>query len=207
MSNYHFEAKSDEVLRKDYVPDVYQQDIHMIDYQKLKDVGIKLISFDIDDTIASLETFKASKEDKILVQNLKNMGFMVVLLTNARDTRGANFSKSLDVDYIARAKKPLSKNFQILQEQYGVEKNQMAHVGNSQMNDVAGGNIFGITTCMVRNMGWLENMKENISQALGKNEGHDLRKVLKSRNIWRKHHKNIKGDQYYQLGEIPAYQK
>lgn len=207
MSNYHFETKSDEDLRREYVPDVYQKDIHMIDYQKLKDAGIKLISFDIDDTIVSLETSKASKEDKILVQHLKNMGFKVVLLTNARDTRGAYFSKSLDVDYIARAEKPLSKNFQILQELYGVEKSQMAHVGNSQMNDVAGGNLFGIITCMVRNIGWLENMKEDIWQTLGKNEGHDLRKVLKSRNVWRKHHKNIKGDQYYQFGEIPAYQK
>lgn len=53
----------------------------------------------------------------------------------------------------------------------------------------------------------MENWKEDYKQMIGKNEGHALRKVLKSRNIWRKHHKEVKGDQYYQLGEIPAYQK
>lgn len=207
MSKFHYNAMSDEVLRRDYIPDVYQHDIYMIDYQKLKEAGIKLISFDIDDTIASVEDSTASKEAKILIQKLRNMGFAVALLTNASDTRGSHFSKALDVACIARAKKPLSKNFVILQEQYGLEKNQMAHVGNSQINDVSGGNIFGITTCMVRNLGWLENIKEDFWQALGKNEGHVLRKVLKSRKIWRKHHKEVKGDQYYQLGEIPAYQK
>lgn len=207
MSTYHYDTMSDEVLRRDFVPDVYQHDIYMIDYQRLKDAGIKLISFDIDDTIASLEDFTASEEAKILIQKLKNMGFDIVLLTNAKDTRGSHFGKVLGVDHIARAKKPLSKNFELLQERYGLEKNQMAHVGNSQINDVAGGNIFGITTCMTRNMGWLENWKEDYKQMIGKNEGHALRKVLKSRNIWRKHHKEVKGDQYYQLGEIPAYQK
>ena len=34
-----------------YIPDVYQKDIYQIDYQRLWDQGIRLISFDIDDTI------------------------------------------------------------------------------------------------------------------------------------------------------------
>ena len=34
-----------------YVPDVYQEDIYRIDYARLKENGVKLISFDIDDTI------------------------------------------------------------------------------------------------------------------------------------------------------------
>lgn len=34
-----------------FVPDVYQKNIYKIDYRRLKEKGIKLISFDIDDTI------------------------------------------------------------------------------------------------------------------------------------------------------------
>lgn len=71
MSTYHYDAMPDEVLRRDFVPDVYQHDIYRIDYQRLKDAGIKLISFDIDDTIASLEDFTVSKEAKILIQKLR----------------------------------------------------------------------------------------------------------------------------------------
>ena len=41
---------SDAQLRL-YIPDVYQKDIYQIDYQRLWNQGIRLISFDIDDTI------------------------------------------------------------------------------------------------------------------------------------------------------------
>lgn len=43
-------ALSDAQLQL-YIPDVYQKDIYQIDYQRLWDQGIRLISFDIDDTI------------------------------------------------------------------------------------------------------------------------------------------------------------
>ncbi|MCI8537528.1 MAG: hypothetical protein HFF18_02560 [Oscillospiraceae bacterium] len=99
-----FEDMSSEELRRNYVPGVYQHSIYSIDYQKLKDAGIRLLSFDIDGTIAE-------------------------------------------------AKKPFSKNFQKLQDRFGLEKSQMAHVGNSQMDGVAGGNAVGVTTCLVRRVG------------------------------------------------------
>lgn len=45
---------SDEQLRATFVPDVYQESIYKIDYGRLKAHGIKLISFDIDDTIGDV---------------------------------------------------------------------------------------------------------------------------------------------------------
>ena len=50
----------DEYLIKTYVPDVFQKSIFNIDYDKLKAAGIKLISFDIDDTIVPIEKGKPS---------------------------------------------------------------------------------------------------------------------------------------------------
>ncbi|MCI8537529.1 MAG: hypothetical protein HFF18_02565 [Oscillospiraceae bacterium] len=83
----------------------------------------------------------------------------------------------------------------------------MAHVGNSQINDVAGGNAFGITTCLVRRAGKVTKVV-NAAEKIGlPTEGQKLRKELKKRGLWRKHHKENKGDQYYQLGEVPAYQR
>ena len=38
-----------------FVPDVYQKSILDIDYSHLKEKGIEVISFDIDDTIGALE--------------------------------------------------------------------------------------------------------------------------------------------------------
>ena len=37
-------------------------------------------------------------------------------------------------------------------------------------------------------------------------KGHLVRAKLLEYGLWRKHHKELKGDQYYQLGELPKYQ-
>lgn len=193
-----FEDMSNDYLKRNYVPDVYQPSIYAIDYEKLKAHGIKVISFDIDDTIAPFED--RGKPSKIAItkfEDLKKMGFDLILITNARNSRGKRFAKALGVPYIARAEKPSTAHFEEILDRFGVEKSQMAHVGNSMTSDVAGGNAFGVTTCMVRNMGKVGDVY--------KGEGHQIKKVMKERNIWREHHKYEKGDQYYQLGETPKY--
>lgn len=199
MSKY--KEMSDEYLRTTYIPDVYQTSIHAIDYRKLKAQGIQMISFDIDDTIAAPEKSHPPKAAITLFENLKNMGFNLILITNARESRGKHFGEALGIAYIAKAEKPRTTHFQIIQDQYKLEKSQMAHVGNSMTNDVAGGNVFGITTCLVRNI----RKVDNLPKVFGKTEGQKLREELKSRNIWRKHHKYQDNDQYYQLGETPMY--
>ena len=135
------------------------------------------------------------------MEYLKGMGFHVILLTNNKDARGSHFSQALGIDYVAQAEKPLTANFQWLQTRFGVEKSQMAHVGNSQTSDVAGGRAFGITTCMVRAV-WRVMETGN---PLVKSEGRKLREELLARGLWRKHHQEADGDQYYQLRETPPY--
>lgn len=203
MSKYS--DMTNDYLRQYYVPAVYQPNIYSIDYQKLEDFGIKLISFDIDDTIAGQENGKPPKEAKILFEHLKQMGFRLILVTNANQVRASKFAASLGITgkYIARAKKPLTEHFTQILQDLGLEANQMAHVGNSQRDDIAGGNAAGITTCLVRRAGIVAGLVKRIPGY--KTEGQKLRVVLKERDIWRKHHKYEKGDQYYQLGELPKY--
>lgn len=50
-----YQTMTDEYLKAIYVPDIYQKSIYSIDYKQLKEAGIKLISFDIDDTIVPIE--------------------------------------------------------------------------------------------------------------------------------------------------------
>ena len=202
-----FANMSDDYLKRNYVPAVYQPDIYGIDYQKLKDAGVRLISFDIDDTIAGLEEKNPSKEAKTLFENLKNMGFSVILLSNTYEDRVAHFASKLGIEgeYVARAEKPLTAQFVKLLDRFGLDKSQMAHVGNSQRNDIAGGNAAGIITCLVRRAGVIGGLAKRIPGY--RTEGQKLREELENRGIWRKHSLYEKGDQYYQLGEAAGYQK
>lgn len=203
-----------------YIPDVYQKDIYKIDYIKLRDNGIKLISFDIDDTINDVFLNKIEsnvpgikvrmpKSAVELFAKLKELGFIVTLLTNAGSDLAKETCEQLNADgYIARANKPEPMNFQVMQEIYGIEKSQMAHVGNDIRTDVGGGNAFGVTTCLVRRNGFSMKLVKFIGKHIGMpTKGKLIRDELLKRDLWRKHHQKEKGDQYYQLGEKPKYLK
>lgn len=71
------------------------------------------------------------------------------------DWRVRHYANILEVDGIPRANKPASGHFEKMMNKYDVNKEQMAHIGNSIVNDIFGGNVFGITTCMVRNVEYI----------------------------------------------------
>ena len=214
---------SDSELRATFIPDVYQKDIYCIDYQKLWDKGIRLLSYDIDDTIgdvflhhignivpgATITTYPEGKKAKELVERLHNIGFKVVLLTNAHQGIAKGTWEEIGADdYFEDAGKPETTAFYAFMEKYGFDKSQMAHVGNNIRQDVAGGNAAGVTTCLVRNNGFSMKVGKIILRAVNmRTKGHLLRVELKKRGIWRKHHKFHKNDQYYQLGETPLYKQ
>lgn len=193
---------TDEQLR-DFIPDVYCKDIWQIDYQKLWDEGINFLSFDIDDTIAPLTRNKPSKMVRYLFAKLEKMGFKVVLLSNTFDARVESFSKALSIPAISRAEKPSSSHFKKMMDEYKVNAKQMAHIGNSIINDVAGANILDITSCKVRSMGKLANPKK----LLHLTDGQKIKRELSERGLWHNHHVHEDDDQYYQFKEIPEYRE
>lgn len=203
--NNDFGEMTDYELRV-YVPDVYQKSIYPgdkchINFGLLKANGIKFLSFDIDDTIIGLEQRHTVPPKTIdLFEELKK-DFKVILFSNGSRERVERVAEVLGIEYIARAGKPNIEAFREMQERFGVEKSEMAHIGNNLIDDIRGGNMFGITTCLVRRKGRLTN----IPSTLGFTGGKYLRKILKERDIWYKHHRYDENDQYYQLGNKPIY--
>lgn len=200
-----------DYLIKTYIPDVYQKSIFNIDYEQLKSAGIKLISFDIDDTIVPIEKHDPTKAAITLFEKLKKMGFELILVSNANDDRVQRFGEKLCVKCISRASKPHTDAFDTIRQMYvknydtELSPKEMAHVGNSMIKDVATGNTYGVTTCLVRNVGKLPTIGKILNPK--KTEGQLLREVLLDKGIWRKHHLKTKGDQYYQLNETYMAQK
>lgn len=219
----HWENASDEELRI-FIPNVYQKNIYRIDYLKLWERGIRLLTFDIDDTIDDSIVNKVEgklagkipfikvtvpKEAVDLFNNLKEMGFTVGLLTNGPSCVAKAFYEQLEAnDYIARANKPEVMAFEEMRRRHNMDKSQMAHIGNSMWDDVQGGNLAGIVTCYVRRNGFTLKVAKKTKNMFGTStRGQIIRKQMLERNLWRKHHFNEKEDQYYQLNETPQYYK
>ena len=80
-----------------FYPDIYAENIFKIDYEKLKDKGIKCLIFDLDNTLVPVKSSKASKEVKELFTSLKRKKFTVILMSNSLKKRVELFKKELKV--------------------------------------------------------------------------------------------------------------
>lgn len=131
-----------------YVPKMYKKDIFDIDYDVLKNRGIKCIIFDLDNTIAIFDEKQISSKTKELLNKLKN-DFRIVIMTNNFKRRIAWLCKDLDVDFISFALKPSSKGFRKVKQKFSYLKEEMCVVGDQLITDVLGGNNFDIMTILV----------------------------------------------------------
>lgn len=132
-----------------YVPDIYKKSIHVIDYNKLKNNGIKCLLFDLDNTIVPFNEKVPPKKVVDLFKKVKDLGFKVIIFSNSGKRRLKPFKEILDVDCSVRAMKPSTKKFFKVLEEFHYNESEVAIIGDQIMTDVLGGNRTGITTILI----------------------------------------------------------
>ena len=132
-----------------YVPDIYTKSIYSIDYDKLKERGIKCILFDLDNTIAPITIKQPTKKIKDLFVELKNKGFKLIIFSNNNKTRLKPFKDELEVDCAFSCKKPMKKKYEIILKDYKYSISEVVIIGDNIVTDILGGNKVGITTILV----------------------------------------------------------
>lgn len=134
---------------ENFVPDIYQKSIYKIDYKKLKKAGIKCILFDLDNTIAPVSVSVPNKKMKDLIEEVKDMGFKVIIMSNSPKSRLEPFKEILNVDCSASSMKPLSKKYKKIMKIYNFKDIEIAAVGDQILTDIYGANRLDITTILV----------------------------------------------------------
>ena len=165
-----------------YIPDIYVKSIYYIDYDKLKERGIKCILFDLDNTVAPLSIKKPNKKIKDLFVKLKNMGFKVIIFSNSGKLRLKPFKEELEVDCAFSCKKPMRRKFDIILREYKYGISEVVIVGDNIVTDVLGGNKVGITTILVNP---ISNKERPISKISRLCERKKMRKLAKHELFFR----------------------
>lgn len=117
------------------IPNAYYDNIFEIDYQKLKNIGIKNIFFDIDNTIIPYKVTEVDKKTIKLFKNLKK-DFNVFLYSNSRRKRTMHVSKQLDVGAYYFSMKPLKRNYKKILNIF--KREECIFVGDILLTDVLG---------------------------------------------------------------------
>ncbi len=132
-----------------YVPDMYKKSIYEIDYSKLKEIGIKCLLFDLDNTIVPYNEKIPSEETVTLFKKLVSMEFKVIIFSNSPKLRVKPIGDILNVEVFGNAKKPFIKNYYKVLNMYKFTENEVAIIGDQMLTDIVGGNKVGITTILV----------------------------------------------------------
>lgn len=136
-----------------YVPDVYQKNIFTINYQKLKQNGIKCLLFDLDNTLVPYTTRELDGRVKDLIDNLKEHGFTPILYSNSPRKRVQRYMDQLEIEGCWSARKPKIKKFLETIDKHEFTISEVAIIGDQLLTDVLGGNKAGITTVLITPIG------------------------------------------------------
>ncbi len=130
-------------------PNLYVESFHHIDFDYLRQQGIKAICSDLDNTLVAWESEVANPELLDWLKKARAAGFELYLISNAVPKRFEHFTRLLGVKGISNAGKPRKRAFLQALRDLGRSAEEVALVGDQIFTDVLGGNRVGLFTILV----------------------------------------------------------
>lgn len=159
-----------------FIPDMYQKSIYTINYEKLYEDGIRCLLFDLDNTCVPYVDKVPSKKLKDLFDRLKDMGFKVIIFSNATKKRLEPFKNGLIVDCSYSSRKPSKRKFLKVLKMFSFDLSETAIIGDQLFTDIFGGNRVGIKTILVNPMSDKDLFVTKIFRMLEKKQYNKMKK-------------------------------
>lgn len=137
---------------KYFKPMMYIKDVFSINYSKLKKQGIKMLVFDLDNTISLIDEMEPKEEFINLFTKLKK-DFEILIASNNNKERVSLFAKKLGVNYLYYALKPTLRLKKFIKKNYTYKFNEIAMIGDQLLTDMLVGNRSGMFTIYVDQLG------------------------------------------------------
>lgn len=131
-----------------FIPNMYKKDIFSINYDYLKEMGYKILIFDLDNTIGSIEENICNKKTVDFLNNL-NKEFIVIIASNSLSKRVSFFCQDLNCFYYSFSLKPSNKVIYKIKKKYNVSYDKMVIIGDQILTDILIGNRKGLFTILV----------------------------------------------------------
>lgn len=172
--------KNDQEEINKILPNMYEESFYTIDIEYLLKNNIDKLIIDIDGTILKVDDTNVPKSLKQQIKKLKDHKIDICLVSNNGLNRVLPVAKELDVNYIAKANKPLKEAFDKALEILKVsDKNKVAMIGDQMMSDIKGANEYGIYSILVKPISKHNNIQTGTSRVLQNIMENHLNKIKK----------------------------
>ena len=106
MDNTRKQCSLSRWVRDQFFPDRIVTSPATIDFANLANQGFRIVLLDIDNTLVCHGSRECDDFAVEIITRIRDTGMHPVIVSNAREDRARSFAASLDVEFIANARKP-----------------------------------------------------------------------------------------------------
>lgn len=139
-----------------------------IELDKLHEIGIKGVIFDLDNTIIPWNAHTMPTKIISRLRTFQAEGFRICLLSNNMGQRVSDIAAIFSVPFVSPAYKPSKTGFRRAVAALGLTEREVAVVGDQLFTDILGGNRLGLFTIWVSPLSSDEFIGTKITRKLEK---------------------------------------
>lgn len=140
------------------VPDLMCQTVYDIPFSKFEEEGVRLVIFDIDNTLVPYEMPEPDENLKDFLLGFSQRGVRVALVSNNSPERVERFNRDLCFFAVPDAHKPLKKSLAPVMEHFSVPREQILFVGDQLLTDVLTARRWQLRAAVVQPIQKRENL-------------------------------------------------
>lgn len=133
-----------------FVPTASYLSVEEIEYDILKEKGVKCLCFDLDNTLGLYNQKNPTNERINWAQNLINEGFTVIVVSNNHEERVKIFAEDMHCKFLSRAKKPNPNRFLEFLRLNKFSKEEVAMIGDQVITDICMANQAGVVSILIK---------------------------------------------------------
>ncbi len=134
-----------------YTPSDCFMDVFSVDYKSLLNNGYDTVVFDLDNTLAKYTENIPNEQIQKLMNNLKQMGFRIYIISNNTEKRVTEFINNLQItNYLSLANKPLKRKLKKFIKNNNIEANKTIGIGDQLLTDIKIFNHLGLYSILVK---------------------------------------------------------
>jgi len=130
-------------------PNIVCDKIYNIDPAVLKQMGIKALALDIDNTLTLHDSQQVPEKVALFLDQMKKQGMGLFLVSNNSYERVQPYAQNLGLDFVSKAAKPLTFGLSRACRRFGLGKKEIMLVGDQLFTDILAAKMFGCPCALV----------------------------------------------------------
>lgn len=143
-----------------FCPDYIFKNVVCITPEFLRGQGIRALVLDVDNTLAAHDSQELAPGVREWLEAMRAAGIEMRISSNNVAARVRPFAHKVGLPFVSFSLKPLSRGLRIARRALGVDKAQMALVGDQIFTDTLAAKLYGVRMLMVEPLA--QDIKWNI---------------------------------------------